>query len=205
MQGLIAGCLIQGVKVRDLRFNGSVLDVLHPLPVISGVTLAVGYTVLGGGWLRLKSNLLLQEFARRSLRVSAPVFAVLFGIACLYAAQIQPGVRSQWALHPIALSCLLGLFAIAAGSLAVLAERVRAAILLILGLFLFVVGISGLAWIVFPNIVPFSVSLWDAASSSTSQEFVLMGAIIVTPVVLGYSAFAYWIFRGRTPEKGWEG
>ena len=205
MQGLIAGCLIQGIKVRDLRFNGSVLDVLHPLPVISGVTLAVGYTVLGGGWLRLKSNLLLQEFARRSLRVSAPVFAVLFGVACLYAAQIQPGVRSQWALHPIALSCLLGLFAIAAGSLAVLAERVRAAILLILGLFLFVVGISGLAWIVFPNIVPFSVSLWDAASSSTSQEFVLIGAIIVTPVVLGYSAFAYWIFRGRTPEKGWEG
>jgi cytochrome bd ubiquinol oxidase subunit II len=205
MQGLIAGCLIQGIKVRDLRFNGSVLDVLHPLPVISGVTLAVGYTVLGGGWLRLKSNLLLQEFARRSLRASAPVFAVLFGVACLYAAQIQPGVRSQWALHPIALSCLLGLFAIAAGSLAVLAERVRAAILLILGLFLFVVGISGLAWIVFPNIVPFSVSLWDAASSSTSQEFVLMGAIIVTPVVLGYSAFAYWIFRGRTPEKGWEG
>jgi cytochrome d ubiquinol oxidase subunit II len=205
MQGLIAGCLIQGIKVRDLRFNGSVLDVFHPLPVISGVTLAVGYTVLGGGWLRLKSNLLLQEFARRSLRVSAPVFAVLFGVACLYAAQIQPGVRSQWALHPIALSCLLGLFAIAAGSLAVLAERVRAAILLMLGLFLFVVGISGLAWIVFPNIVPFSVSLWDAASSSTSQEFVLMGAIIVTPVVLGYSAFAYWIFRGRTPEKGWEG
>jgi cytochrome d ubiquinol oxidase subunit II len=205
MQGLIAGCLIQGIKVRDLRFNGSVLDVLHPLPVISGVTLAVGYTVLGGGWLRLKSNLLLQEFARRSLRVSAPVFAVLFGVACLYAAQIQPGVRSQWALHPIALSCLLGLFAIAAGSLAVLAERVRAAILLILGLFLFVVGISGLAWIVFPNIVPFSVSLWDAASSSTSQGFVLIGAIIVTPVVLGYSAFAYWIFRGRTPEKGWEG
>ena len=205
MQGLIAGCLIQGVKVRDLRFNGSVLDVLHPLPVISGVTLAVGYTVLGGGWLRLKSNLLLQEFARRSLRVSAPVFAVLFGIACLYAAQVQPGVRSQWALHPIALSCLLGLFAIAAGALAVLAERVRPAILLILGLFLFVVAISGLAWIVFPNIVPFSVSLWDAASSSTSQDFVLIGAIIVTPVVLGYSAFAYWIFRGRTPEKGWEG
>ena len=205
MQGLIAGCLIQGVKVRDLRFAGSVLDILHPLPVISGLTLAVGYTVLGGGWLRLKSNLLLQEFARRSLRVSAPVFAALFGIACLYAAQIQPGVRSPWALHPIALSCLLGLFAIAAGALAVLAEKVRPAILLILGLFLFVVAISGLAWIVFPNIVPFSVSLWDAASSSTSQEFVLIGAIIVTPVVLGYSAFAYWIFRGRTPEKGWEG
>jgi cytochrome d ubiquinol oxidase subunit II len=204
MQGLIAGGLIQGVKVRDLRFTGSVLDILHPLPMISGVTLAVGYTVLGGGWLRLKSNLLLQEFARRSLRVSAPVFAVLFGIACLYSAQIQPGVRSQWTLHPIALPCLLALFAIAVGALTVLTERVRPAIPLVLGLFLFVVGISGMALIVFPNIVPFSVSLWDAASSSASQEFVLIGATIVTPVVLGYSAFAYWVFRGRTPEKGWE-
>jgi cytochrome d ubiquinol oxidase subunit II len=204
MQGLIAGCLIQGVKVRDLRFTGSVLDILHPLPMISGVTLAVGYTVLGGGWLRLKSNLLLQEFARRSLRVSVPVFAVLFGIACLYSAQIQPGVRSQWTLHPIALPCLLALFAIAVGALTVLTERVRPAIPLVLGLFLFVVGISGMALIVFPNIVPFSVSLWDAASSSASQEFVLIGATIVTPVVLGYSAFAYWVFRGRTPEKGWE-
>jgi len=204
MQGLIAGGLIQGVKVRDLRFTGSVLDSLHPLPMISGITLAVGYTVLGGGWLRLKSNLLLQEFARRSLRVSVPVFAVLFGIACLYSAQIQPGVRSQWTLHPIALPCLLGLFAIAVGALAVLTERVRPAIPFVLGLFLFVVGISGMALIVFPNIVPFSVSLWDAASSSASQEFVLIGATIVTPVVLGYSAFAYWVFRGRTPEKGWE-
>src|SRR5260370_38561744 len=99
------------------------LDVLHPLPVISGVTLAVGYTVLGGGGLRLKSNLLLQEFARRSLRVSAPVFAVLFGIACIYSAQIQPGVRSQWTLHPIALPCLLGLFGLAVAALRLLTER----------------------------------------------------------------------------------
>jgi cytochrome d ubiquinol oxidase subunit II len=205
MQGLIVGCLIQGIKVRDLRFAGSVLDILRPLPMISGVTLAVGYSVLGAGWLRLKSNLLLQGFARRSLHVFAPLFALLFGVACLYAARIQPGVRSEWALHPIALSCLLGLFAVVAGTSAVLTERVRPAISLILGLILFVIGISGMALIVFPDIVPFNVSFWNAASSSASQEFVLIGAIIVTPVVLGYSAFAYWIFRGRTPEKGWEG
>ena len=73
----------------------------------------------------------------------------------------------------------------------------------LLGLCLFAVGITGMALIVFPYIVPFSLSLWDAASSSTSQQFVLIGAAFVTPVVLAYSACAYWIFRGRTPEKGW--
>jgi hypothetical protein len=82
---------------------------------------------LGSGWIdaglvyatqediapTAESNMQL-EVLQAALRVCASVFAVLFGIACLYTAQIQPGVRSQWALHPIALSCLLGLFAIAA-------------------------------------------------------------------------------------------
>jgi cytochrome d ubiquinol oxidase subunit II len=71
-------------------------------------------------------------------------------------------------------------------------------------LLLLIIGISGIAFIVFPEIVPFSVSLWDAATSSTSQRLVMIGAACVTPVVLAYSAFAYWIFRGKTPENGLE-
>ena len=66
-------------------------------------------------------------------------------------------------------------------------------------------GIVGLAVLVFPDIVPFRVPLWDASASSLSQIFVLTGAAFVSPVVLGYSFFAYWIFRGKTPEKGWDG
>jgi len=203
MQGLILGGLMQGVTVQNQRFAGSVLDILRPLPIISGVTLLFGYAVIGGGWLKLKSNLSLQHFASRSLRVAAPLFAVLFGIACIYAVKTQPSIRSQWASHGIVLSCLVGLFVLAAGTLTALTEKSKPAMPFVFGLFLFVVGIAGIALIVFPNIVPFSLSLWDAASSSTSQQFVLIGAALVTPVVLGYSAFAYWIFRGRTPEKGW--
>src|SRR5712671_1060620 len=83
-------------------------------------------------------------------------------------------------------------------------EKARPALPFLLGLFLFVVGISGIALIAFPDIVPFGVTLWEAASSSTSQTLVLVGAAFVTPMVLAYSAFAYWIFRGKTPEQGWE-
>src|SRR5580692_3517792 len=120
MQGLILGGLMQGVTVQDRHFAGSVLDIFHPLPIISGITLLFGYAVLGAGWLKLKSNMSLQHFASGSLRVSAPAFAVLFGIACIYAARIQPCVRAQWASHGIALACLVGLFAIAAGTLTAL-------------------------------------------------------------------------------------
>jgi cytochrome bd ubiquinol oxidase subunit II len=104
----------------------------------------------------------------------------------------------------IALACLVGLFVTAAGTLTALPGKSRPALPFLIGLLLFVVGISGIALIVFPEIVPFSVSLWDASSSSTSQRLVMIGAACVTPVVLAYFAFAYWIFRGKTPADGWE-
>jgi len=204
MQGLILGGLMQGVTVQNRHFAGSVLDIFRPLPIISGITLLFGYAVLGAGWLNLKSNVSLQHFVSRSVRVSAPAFAVFFGIACIYAARIQPGIRAQWASHGTALACLVGLFAIAAGTLTTLSGKSKPAVPFLLGLLLFVVGISGTALIIFPEVVPFSVSLWDAASSSTSQRLVMIGAACVTPLVLAYSAFAYWIFRGKTPENGWE-
>jgi cytochrome d ubiquinol oxidase subunit II len=204
MQGLILGGLMQGVTVQNGHFAGSVLDIVRPLPIISGITLLFGYAVLGAGWLKLKSSVSLQAFVSRALRVTASAFAVLFGMGCFYAVTIQPGIRAQWASHGTILACLVGLFAIVSGMLTTLLGQSRPALPFLLGQLLFVVGISGIALIVFPEIVPFSVSLWDAASSSTSQRVVMIGAACVTPVVLAYSAFAYWIFRGKTPEKGWE-
>jgi cytochrome d ubiquinol oxidase subunit II len=204
MQGLVLGGLMQGVKVENQHFAGNVLDIFRPLPIISGFALLFGYAVLGGGWLKLKSNLSLQGFANRCIRVSAPFFAILFGIAWIYAVRIQPSIRSNWASHRIALTCLIGLFASVSGMLTALPKKTKPAVPLLLGLFLFVVGMSVIGMNAFPYIVPFSVSLWDAASSSTSQTLVLVGAAFVTPIVLAYSAVAYWIFRGKTPERGWE-
>ncbi len=65
-------------------------------------------------------------------------------------------------------------------------------------------GIAGLAVLIFPDIIPFRLSLWETSASRLSQVFLLSGAVFVTPLVLAYSAFAYWVFRGKTPVKGWE-
>jgi cytochrome bd ubiquinol oxidase subunit II len=203
MQGLILGGLMQGVRVQNLRFAGSVLDVFRPFPLLSGITVVAGYAVIGAGWLRLKSDLSLQDFGTRSLRVSTPVFAILFGAACIYGFQVQQGIRLAWTSHGVALGCLVAWFGLAAVILTVLPQRTLPTVSFFVSLSFFVTGIAGIALIVFPDIVPFDVSLWDAASTSTSQEFVLIGAAFVTPVVLGYSGFAYWIFRGRPPEGGW--
>jgi len=95
------------------------------------------------------------------------------------------------------------LMILAGAFLTLVPRKVAATVPLILGFALFLLGIIGFALIVFPNIIPFRLTLWDAAAGSASQTFLLVGATLVTPVILAYSAFAYWVFRGRTPEKGW--
>src|SRR5258706_1257716 len=133
MQGFILGGLMQGVTVQNRHFAGSVLDIFRPLPIISGITLLIGYAVLGAGWLKLKSNVSLQDFASRSLRALPPAFAVFFGIACIYAVRIQPGIRAPWASHGTALACLVGLFAVAEGVLTALGGKSKTAVPLLLG------------------------------------------------------------------------
>ena len=187
-----------------LQFSGSVLDIFHLLPIITGFTVVAGYSVLGAGWLYLKSNTVVQRFARVSLRAATPTFVALFGIACFYAASIQHGIRSAWAIHFAALLAITLLFLLSGGTLSLLPFPRWSLLPFLLGLSLLLSGILGLALVVFPNVIPFRISLWDAASPSASQRFLLIGATLVTPVILAYSAFAYWVFRGRAPEQGWE-
>jgi cytochrome bd ubiquinol oxidase subunit II len=203
MQGVVLGGLFQGITVRHLQFSGSVFDIFRPLALLSGAGLVVGYAVLGAGWLYLKAIGEIATFAMTSIRIAVPSFLVITGAACICAAMIQPGIRLAWALHPIALSVIAILVIFLGLSLSVLPRPERAATPFILGLTIFLLGMAGFAIIVFPAIIPFELSLWEAASSPSSQVFLLIGALLVTPVILAYSAFAYWVFRGKTPQGGW--
>jgi len=204
MQGCIVGGLIQGVAINGERFSGSVLDVFGPFSILVAVSLLAGYMVLGGGWLHLKAPRNLQGFAERSLRRTTPAFVGLAVATCGAAALVQPGVSDAWTGHPATLAIVGVLFLSAAVALMQAIGGPSALRPFLLGLVLFALGVAGLGVTIFPDIVPFRLTLWQAASSSLSHVFLLIGAAIVTPVVLAYSAFAYRVFRGKTPEKGWE-
>jgi cytochrome d ubiquinol oxidase subunit II len=205
MQGLVLGGLIQGVTMTGNRFSGSVLDILRPFPCVTALAVLAGYVVLGGGWLYLKATGMLHSFAARVLHRATPVFAALAIVTCIAAALVQPGIQRAWAAHykPLALIAVLFLGASVAlmKSIGGRSDGRPFALALIL----FALELLGLVVVVFPNIVPFRLSLWDAASSTSTHVFLLIGAAIVTPVVLAYSVFAYRVFRGKTPEEGWEG
>lgn len=204
MQGIMLGSLLDGIRTEGLRFTGDVLDILRPLPILSGVTLVVGYTVLGGGWLYFKGNTIVQRFTTRIVRSASICFACLFAITCFYAFHTAFGVTTAWAVHPMILSALASFFIVLSGCIVAICGKRRPLMPFLLSVIQFAVGMAGIAVIVYPDIVPFRVTIWEAAASDMSQIFLLVGAVIVTPVVIGYSAFAYWVFRGKTPAKGWE-
>jgi cytochrome bd ubiquinol oxidase subunit II len=204
MQGFIVGGLIQGLAIDGERFSGSVFDVFQPFSLLVAASVLAGYMVLGGGWLHLKATHSLQSFADRSLRRTTPVFVGLAAATCAAASFVQPGVSEAWTSHPEVLTIIVILFLSTAGALMQAIGRSSALRPFLLGLVLFVLGVAGLGITIFPDIVPFRLTLWQAASASLSHVFLLIGAAIVTPVVLAYSAFAYRVFRGKTPEKGWE-
>jgi cytochrome d ubiquinol oxidase subunit II len=205
MQGLILGALLQGVSVQGIAFSGSVFDCFRPFPFLCAVCVLAGYVVLGGCWLQFKATALLQEFAERTLRIALPLFVATFSATAVISFSIQPGIRAVWLMHSMLVAAVSGTMLVAALILFGSIRKRPDVRPFVAGVVMIAAGIVGLAILVFPNIVPFRVSLWDASASRLSQIFLLAGAVIVTPMVLAYSFFAYWVFRGKTPEKGWDG
>jgi len=203
-QGTMAGTLILGVHVEAGQFAGSVLDALSPLALATGCALLAGYVMLGAGWLRVKESGELRTFAGRALHSSNLALLALLALVCVSAAAVQPEIRLRLADRWIGLSLLailtLGSAAAAWRSVSGNSD-LRPFAFAALQCALVAMG----AWlVVYPDVVPFRLSLWDAASAQASHMFLLAGAAVFAPIIIAYSAFAYRVFRGKTSAEGYE-
>ncbi len=204
MQGIVVGTLLQGVAVEGVEYSGGPFEVLRPLPLICGVGLAISYMVLGAGWLYLKGNTRIENFVRHCLRWLVPAQLLVTLAAVAYALASVAELRGAVLLHWTRFLVMGSMGALVAASIMPSLKSRRKSLPFLLGLASFLVAVAALGGIAFPYIVPFRLTIWDAAAPRFSQLFVLVGACIVTPVVITYSLFAYWVFRGKTPEQGWE-
>jgi cytochrome d ubiquinol oxidase subunit II len=186
------------VSVR--AFSGSVLDVVRPFPVLMAITLASGYMALGAGWLHLKTDGLLQRrFVLQALTRCLFAFAVLGLLAIAGAVVAQPALQDGWRDHGPRYSVLVLAFcaALYAAWQATRGSSERAPLLWCGGAF--VLALAGFAAAVWPNVVPFRISAATASSPARSQALLLWGFAVVAPMILGYTAFGYRVFRGKTP------
>lgn len=196
-QGCVVGAYIQGFETADRVYTGGAFDWLTPFSVLTGVGLVVGYALLGATWLVLKSEGHVREWARGLVpKLLIGVLAV-FAIVSLWTPWIDPGVFDRWFDHlqviwvlPFAaLLCAVGIF------FSNRHRREGLAFLLTLGLFVSTyLGLIVSRW---PYVIPPDYTLWDAASAPESQFFILIGVLFVLPIILTYTAWSYWVFRGK--------
>ncbi len=198
-QGLTLGGLLQGVKVANDAYAGGWWDWLTPFTVLCGVAVAIGYALLGACWLVWRTEGHMEELNRVYARRLGVATLAMIGAVSLWTPFLNPSFRDRWFGWPgIALTSPVPvLVALAAwGFWRALATR-RHVWPLVYAEILFVLCFAGLGISFWPFIVPPSVTIWRAAAPPSSQAFLLVGALVMMPVVLLYTGYSYWIFRGK--------
>ena len=201
-QGIVLGTFIQGFKVDGRQFAGTSFDWVSPFPLATGLALMFGYSLLGAGWLILKTEGELQDWARRAGRVClVAVMIAVLGVS-VWTPMTHADIAQRWFSWPnIALLSPVPVITalIAVGEWYALARRYELAPFLgAIGLFL--MSFIGIAISLWPMIVPYHYTLWQAASSASTQAFLLIGTLFLLPIILMYTAWSYWVFRGKVRE-----
>ena len=204
-QGLILGAILQGITVWDRSYAGDWFDWLTPYSVLTGLGVTVGYTLLGSTFLAMKLTGNAEAHAFR-LAVRAGIATLALMLAVSLATPFLLGrYWNRWFDWPQILftSQVPLLTAITAFVLFHSLRKRHRYLPFLLSLGLFLLGMIGLGISIWPYVVPDSVTIWDAAAPERSQTFMLVGTVVILPVILAYTGWAYWVFRGKVGTEGY--
>ncbi len=205
-QGMVLGAFIQGFEVEDRQFGGGMFDWLTPFSLMTGAALISGYGLLGATWLIMKTERELQDRCYRLAR--GLLFAVLafIGIVSVWTPLLNPEIAERWFTWPkIAwLSPVPVVTALVAFAHWRALEQKREVLPFVLSLALFLLSFLGLGISLWPNVIPPDISIWEAAAPPETQLFILIGTAILLPIILVYTGFTYFVFRGKVrPGAGY--
>jgi cytochrome d ubiquinol oxidase subunit II len=204
-QGVTLGALLQGIKISGRAYAGGYWDWITPFSVLTGVSLVIGYALLGACWLIWKTSGALQAEARRFAKALTIGLLAAIGAVSIYTPFLSIKYYDTWFTSP-------GLGALAVMPVAVaviglmLYRRIgqgRDFLPFALTLSLFGLSLLGLAISMWPDVIPSRVWVGGAAAPKSSQIFMLVGACVLMPLILAYTSWAYWVFRGKVAEAGY--
>ncbi len=201
-QGVTLGALLQGIEVEGRAYAGGWWDWLTPFSLLTGTSLVIGYALLGACWLIWKTAGPLQADARRLARRLAPALLGAIGAVSAATPFVEPQYFERWFDFPGLIVALPMPLLVGGVALALWRgiDRGRDWLPFVLALALFLLSMAGLAVSIWPDIIPGRVTIWQAASPPSSQLFMLAGAAVLVPLILAYTGWAYWVFRGKVGE-----
>lgn len=205
-QGLILGALVQGIELDNGRFAGGMFDWLTPFSFFTGCAVVWGYALLGTTWLIIKTEHDLLDWSRKLALASMFVVLLCMIIVSLWVPLLDANAAMRWGIdYPnINWSRLLPLSPIpilvaVTGFTMYKAIRGKDTVHkpFVCAVLLFLLGYVGLAISLFPYLVPYSLTLYEAAAAPNAQALLLAGAVFLLPVIFGYTIYVYWVFRGK--------
>jgi cytochrome d ubiquinol oxidase subunit II len=197
-QGVALGAILQGIHVEARQYAGGWWDWLTP-SILTSISLVIGYALLGATWLVLKTEGGLRDKAYHLCWYLLFAMLVAIGVVSIATPFLNIQYAQRWFTWPNVILTAPVPIAVAAVTLALLRgladKQDSQPFYLVLALF--ALCYAGLGISMYPYIVPQSITIWQAASPENTQIFMLLGVAVLIPLILGYTAWAYWVFRGK--------
>lgn len=205
-QGVVLGAFVQGFKHDGITHTGGPFDWLTPFALMTGIALVAGYALLGATWLVMKTEGDLQAWARKVSVTLLVAVTVFIAIVSLWVPFLDTDIFGRWFtwpntlyMSPVPLAVLVLFLALVRA----LRDPKAQATPFVFTLGLFALSYLGLGISLWPNVVPPNLSIWAASSPPESQGFLLWGAVFIVPMVIGYTGYSYWVFRGKVSDAGY--
>lgn len=203
-QGVILGAFVQGVEVNGRDFSGGPFDFATVFSIMTGLGVVFGYGLLGATWLILKTEDVTQQWANRVAGYVLGFVGFFMAFVSITMPFINPKVKIFWFsipnvyyLLPIPL-LTMALFFLLWKDLHQQKQEYRP---FLVSICIFLMGYLGLGLSIFPWIVPFQYTIWDAAASGPGLSLMLLGVIPLLPIILAYTGYCYYIFRGKATHE----
>ena len=196
-QGLTVGALVEGLPIANGRYVGGDLGWLSPFALLCGVGLCIGYALLGACWLVRKCQGDVRDSAYRLIPILS-LALLLFLIAVFGVALVENlRVMNRWLERPY-LFVFPAIGIVAAFLLAASLQRRSDQAPFRIVAVIFAAAFGTLALSFWPYMIPFSITIDEAAAPHSSLAFMFWGAgLFVFPLMLLYTATNFSVFRGR--------
>ena len=204
-QGIALGALIQGIAIAGRAYAGGWWDWLRPFSLLTAVSLVDGYALLGSSWLVWKTAGDVQARARRYAALLLPALLAAIGAVSLATPFLEPQYYQRWFAFPgLLVAVPMPVLVLVAAWLGWRSlKRGPDHAPFFCALLLFALTLIGLGISIWPDVIPARVTIWQAAAPHTSQLFMLVGALVLIPLILAYTSWSYWVFRGKVGEEGY--
>ncbi|WP_102107316.1 cytochrome d ubiquinol oxidase subunit II [Oceaniglobus roseus] len=205
-QGIALGALVQGIEVENRAYAGGNWDWLTPFSLLTGAAVVVGYALLGATWLLMKTEGPINDHNRRLAWPLSVTTLGLIGAVSLWTPFIDMEYFNRWFSDwTMIFTFAVPLLVAGAAWLMFWGLKTRHDTYpFFAALAMFVLSYIGIGISFYPHIVPPNLTIWEAAAPDSSLKFVLVGASVLIPLILAYTAYAYWVFRGKIdPDEGY--